>query len=199
MYINIREFTSTSTMINVDETGFNLSMRESQGRSKIGVRAQTRVPAIRSRNINVMAATHNRAMTHYQILEGNSNAESFPHFIDDLAAQRDRNHLPANSIIILDNVGFHRSPIVVEMLELRGFEYRYLPPYSPFFMGIECLFSQWKKHVKEGLHGHRALNENDLMNRINDFQLDEEKALAYFAHIRNNCMAYLAGVRVFDN
>jgi hypothetical protein len=32
------------------------------------------------------------------------------------------------------------------------------------------------------------------MNRINDFQLDEEKALAYFAHIRNNCMAYLAGV-----
>ena len=59
-----------------------------------------------------MAATHNRAMTHYQLLEGNSNAESFPHFIDDLAAQRDRNHLPANSINILDNVGFHRSPIV---------------------------------------------------------------------------------------
>jgi hypothetical protein len=57
------------TMINVDDTGFNLSMRESQGRSKIGVRAQSRVPAIRSRNINVMAATHNRAMTFYQILE----------------------------------------------------------------------------------------------------------------------------------
>jgi hypothetical protein len=69
------------------------------------------------------------------------------------------------------------------MLELREFEYKYLPPYSPFFMGIECLFSQWKKHVKEGLHGHRALNENDLMDRINDFQLDEEKALAYFALI----------------
>jgi len=178
------------TIINVDETGFNLSMRESQGRSQIGVRAQSRVPAIRSRNINVMAATHNRAMIHYQILEGNSNAESFSHFIDDLAAQRDRNHLP---------VGFHRSPIVVEMLELRGFEYKYLPPYSPFFMGIVCLFSQWKKHIKEGQHGHRALNENDLMDRINDFQLDEEKALAYFAHIRNHCMAYLAGVRVFEN
>ena len=72
----------------------------------------------------------------------------------------------------IDNVGFHRSPMVREMLELRGFEYKYLPPYSPFFMGIECLFSSWKKHVKEGLHGH---------------------------HVRNNCMAYLAGVRVFDN
>jgi hypothetical protein len=77
------------TMINDDKTGFNLSMREAQGRSKIGVRAQTRVPAIRSRNINVMAATHSRAMTYYQILEGNSNAESFSHFIDDLTAQKE--------------------------------------------------------------------------------------------------------------
>ena len=99
----------------------------------------------------------------------------------------------------IDNVGFHRSPMVREMLELRGFEYKYLPPYSPFIMGIECLFSSWKKHVKEGLHGHRALNENDLMNRINDFQLPEAQAAAYFNHVRNNCMAYLAGVRVFDN
>ena len=33
-------------------------MRLSQDRSPIGVRAQNRVPAIRTRNINVMAAIH---------------------------------------------------------------------------------------------------------------------------------------------
>ena len=38
-------------LIKVDETGFNLSMREAEGRSKIGERAQLRVPAIRSRNV----------------------------------------------------------------------------------------------------------------------------------------------------
>jgi len=141
------------TMIMVDETGFNLSMIESRGRSKKGERAQNRVPALRSRNLNVMAAMHNTGMAHYQILEGYSNAERFAHFLDDLAAQRDNLQLPADCIIILDNVGFHRSPIVVEMLQIRGFEYKYLPPYSPFFMGIESLFSEWKHHVKVGLQG----------------------------------------------
>jgi len=115
------------------------------------------------------------------------------YYLDDLAAARDRLQLPA------DNVGFHRSPIVVEMLELRGFEYKYLPPYSPFFMGIESLFSEWKQHVKVGLQNRRARNEDDLMERINDFQLAEAHAAAYFDHIEHNCMAFLQGVRVFDN
>ena len=137
------------TMIKTDETSFNVSMRLAYGRSRKNVRAQTRVPALRSKNINVMAAMHNAGMTHYEVLDGNGNAESFAHFIDDLAAARDRHQLPANSILILDNVAFHRSAIVVEILELRGFEYRYLPPYSPFFMAIECMFSEWKHYVKE--------------------------------------------------
>ena len=40
-------------------------MRLSQGRSPIGVRAQNRVPAIRTRNMNVMAAIHDAGMTHF--------------------------------------------------------------------------------------------------------------------------------------
>ena len=121
------------------------------------------------------------------------------YYIKKLADTRDRLQLPADTIIILNNVGFHRSPIVVEMLELRGFEYKYLPPYSPFFMGIESLFSEWKHHVKVGLQNRRARNEEDLVERIRDFQLAEDHAAGYFAHIEHNCMAYLQGVRVFDN
>ena len=116
-----------------------------------------------------------------------------------LLLSRDRLQLSADSIVILDNVGFHRSPIVAEMLELWGFEYKYLPPYSPFFVGIESLFSEWKHHVKVGLQNRRARNEEDLMERINDFQLDEAHAAVYFDHIEHNCTAYLQGVRVFDN
>ena len=53
------------------------------------------------------------------------------------------------------------------MLELRGFEHKFLPPYSPFFNGIECMFSEWKHYVKVGLQGHRARDEEDLQaNRM---------------------------------
>jgi len=70
-YVQIR--LSGRSMIMVDETGFNLSMRDTRGRSKIVVRAHNRVPAIRSRQLNVMVGMHSRGMTHFEILEGNSN------------------------------------------------------------------------------------------------------------------------------
>ena len=49
---------------------------------------------------------------------------------------------------LLDNVRFRHSAIVIEMLELRGFEHKFLPPYLPFFNGIECMFSSaWKQQA----------------------------------------------------
>jgi hypothetical protein len=138
-------------------------------------------------------------MTHYEVLQGNGNAVSFTHFIDDLAAARDRLELPNDAILIIDNVPFHHSLIVVEMLELRGFEYKYLPPYSPYFNGIECVFSEWKHFVKEGLHNELAPNEQALKNRMNEFNLSAEHARNYFQHVANNCIAYMGGQRVFDN
>jgi hypothetical protein len=45
-------------IIFIDEVGFQVNMRVSQGRSPVGVRAQNRVPAIRTRNMNVMSAIH---------------------------------------------------------------------------------------------------------------------------------------------
>ena len=52
--------------------------------------------------------------------------------------------------VVLDNVRFRHSAIVIEMLELRGFEHKFLPPYSSFFNGIEYMFSEWKLYVKVG-------------------------------------------------
>jgi len=121
------------------------------------------------------------------------------HFIDDLAAARDRLQIPVDAIIVLDNVRFHHSAIVIEMLELRGFEHKFLPPYSPFFNGIECMFSEWKNYVKRGLQGHRARDEADLQERIRAFELVPAHATAYCRHIGNNCLSFIEGVRIFDN
>jgi hypothetical protein len=51
--------------------------------------------------------------------------------------------------------------------------------YSPFFDGIECMFSEWKHYVKVGLQGHWARDEEDLQTRIRAFQLDPAHATAY--------------------
>jgi hypothetical protein len=57
--------------------------------------------------MNIMAAIHGTGMTHFAILEINSSAVECAHFIDDLATARDRLQIPADAIIVLDNVRFH--------------------------------------------------------------------------------------------
>ena len=52
--------------------------------------------------MNVIAAIHDTGMTHFFILERNSNAIECVHFIDRL-------QIPADAIIVLDNVRFHDS------------------------------------------------------------------------------------------
>ena len=121
------------------------------------------------------------------------------HFIDDLGAARDASGLPNDTIVILDNVSFHHSANVIEMLELRGFEYKFLPPYSPYFMAIECMFAEWKTFVKRGLANTRALTQVELEDRMNDFVLAPRHAMNYVAHVGRNILQYIRGVRVFDN
>jgi len=120
-------------------------MRTSRGRSKSGNKAVLKGPAIKSTNITVMAAVCQQKLLYYKILEGPGNTINFFHFIDDLANERDTQGLPADSIIIMDNVAFHKHTDVIEMMEIRGFTHKFLPAYSPFLNPIECLFSQWKK------------------------------------------------------
>ena len=41
----------------------------------------------------------------------------------------------------MDNVRFHRGPTVQEKMEIRGLEWKFLPPYTPYF-------NEWTHFVK---------------------------------------------------
>ncbi|KAF7697659.1 Insertion element IS630 uncharacterized 39 kDa protein [Cucumispora dikerogammari] len=67
-----------------------------------------------------------------------------------------------DSVLIMDNASIHKTNEVKSLLELSGFDFLYLPPYSPFLNPIENMFSKWKEHVKRG----NPINEVDLFNLI---------------------------------
>ena len=131
-----------------DVVGFQYSARTSRGRSKKGEKCQIVGPCLRCKNIPVMAGLTDSTILHYNVFENNGNALAYAHFSDDAAGARDDANLPENSIIVMDNLPFHRHARVIEIMQIRGWEWRFLPPYSPFLNPIECLFSQWKNHVK---------------------------------------------------
>ena len=53
------------------------------------------------------------------------------------------------SILILDNVSFHHSDIITEILRDVGILVLFLPPYSPDYNPIEEAFSYIKHYLKD--------------------------------------------------
>ncbi|KAF7685898.1 hypothetical protein CDIK_3353, partial [Cucumispora dikerogammari] len=82
-------------------------------------------------------------------------------FLDELFIVL-RNRGMEDSVLIMDNASIHKTNEVKRLLELSGFDFLYLLPYSPFLNPIENMFSKWEKHVKRG----NPINEVDLFNLI---------------------------------
>ena len=51
------------------------------------------------------------------------------------------NHKP-NSVLLLGNVGFHRGPEFLALLDAMGVKYIFLTPYDPRCQPIERAFNQ---------------------------------------------------------
>jgi transposase len=54
--------------------------------------------------------------------------------------------LEQGTVILLDNVAFHRSRPIAELAIQRGWTLLFTPPYSPWFNPIEGMFSIIKRH-----------------------------------------------------
>ena len=67
---------------------------------------------------------------------------------------------------------------------------RFLPPYSPFYNPIECVFKMWKDHVRNA----RPKDEEGLQAAINGFTLTAEQANAFVRHTNQNCRDTTKGI-----
>jgi len=176
-------------LLYIDEVGFNVSMRRIYGRNLKGDKAKKTSTALRTRNISVIAAMSRTGLLFYQVLEGTCTAVAFSHFIDELAVRRDAAQMGNNTTLIMDNLSAHKTVLVRELMELRGFQCRYLPAYSPFHNPIESMFAQWKNLIRS----LEPENEEELMHGIANFQLSQEQAYNYVSHAHNNAIRCIAG------
>ena len=123
-------------MVYVDETGFNLHIRRRFGRSERGSRANIVVANSRGRNISDCSAMNISGIVNYRSIVGYYNTLEFIEFLRQCL-----NHLSNTSkVSVMDNVRFHHSRDVCNVLESQGHEIFFLPPYSPQLNPIELLF-----------------------------------------------------------
>jgi transposase len=106
-------------------------------------------------------------------VEGATDAEVFETFVERVLAKK----LRPGDIVVLDDVGAHRTERVRELIRAAGASVLYLPPYSPDMNPIELCWSKLKGLLRE--FGRDALDV--AIRRAMDL-IDRHDAAGWFRH-----------------
>jgi transposase len=132
--------------VTVDECGTHTSMTRARARATRGRRAYGKVPRNRGKNTTLIASmTLEGAMGPAMAVEGATDRHVFEAYVERFLAPA----LAAGRIVLLDNLGAHKTERVRELIEARGCEVWFLPPYSPHLNPIEEAFSKVKALLKK--------------------------------------------------
>lgn len=129
----------------VDEMGANTSLSPVYGWAKKGERAWWLVPRNRGPNITLLSSmTRQEGMGPSLAVEGSTNTGVFEAYVEHFLAPS----LKSGQVVVMDNLAAHKSERVAELIEERGCELLYLPPYSPDLNPIEQAFSKIKSILR---------------------------------------------------
>jgi transposase len=133
------------SLVFVDEMGTNISLSPKYGWSKKGHRAPGSVPRNRGKNTTLLASMSLEGMGPSLAVEGATSAKVFETYVELVLAP----NLRRGQVVVMDNLSAHKGARVRELIEGRGCELMYLPPYSPDSNPIEEAFSKLKCLIRK--------------------------------------------------
>jgi transposase len=132
-------------LVFVDEMGTNTSLAPLYAYSPKGQRAYSKAPRNRGKNTTVLSSMTLEGMGPSLAVEGSTTGEVFEAYVEQVLAPT----LCGGQLVVMDNLTAHKGDRVRELIEERGAELVYLPPYSPDFNPIEEAFSKIKRLVRK--------------------------------------------------
>jgi transposase len=143
-------------LVFVDEMGSNTSLAPVHAWAPCGERARCSVPRNRGKNTTLLASMTAEGMGACMAVVGSTTAVVFETYVERVLAPV----LRAGQVVVLDNLGAHKGERVRELIEGRGCELLFLPPYSPDLNPIEEAFSKVKALLRRaGARTREALIE----------------------------------------
>lgn len=110
-----------------------------------GKRLQAFVPHGHWKTLTFIAALRNDAITAPCVFNGPINGESFLRYVEQFLIPT----LKPGDIVIMDNLGSHKSEAVRTTIKSAGARLLFLPPYSPDLNPIEQVFSKLKHLLRK--------------------------------------------------
>ena len=122
----------------LDETGFGRNGAPMYGYAPRGKQLRIKRRPARVTTQSALVIADDEGTLIRECRAGSFNTASFVHFLTRL-------ELPRDSVILLDNVAFHKSRDAARVAAERGWHFLFVPPYSHWFNPIEGIFSIVKR------------------------------------------------------
>jgi transposase len=151
--------TDPKRLVFVDEMGTNTSLSVLRAWSRRGQRAYCSVPRNRGPNTTLLSSMTTEGMGPSLAVEGTTTGAVFEAYVERVLCPV---LCPPGQIVVMDNLSAHKGERVRELIEARGCELLYLPPYSPDLNPIEEAFAK----IKGVLRKAEARNREALIEAI---------------------------------
>ena len=140
-------FVDPGRLVFVDEMGTHTSLAPLYAYTPRGERAFFEIPRNRGSDTTLLCSLHSEGIGPSVAVEGATTKEVFEAYAEHFLAPS----LKPGEIVVMDNLGAHRPKRIRELIESRGCELLYLPPYCPDLNPIEEAFSRRSSTFSGGL------------------------------------------------
>ena len=172
-------------LVFVDECGTNTSLSPLYAWSRRGERAYGEVPRNWGSNVTLLASMTREGMGPCIAVEGATTKAVFEAYVEEALSPS----LRPGQVVVMDNLSSHKGQRVREIVEGRGCELLYLPPYSPDLNPIERAFAKLKASLRRAqARTFEALIE--AMGRALD-EITNRDASGFFRHCGYHAPAQL--------
>src|ERR671926_274097 len=132
-------------LVFIDETWIKTNMAPLRGWGPKGQRLKAKVPHRRWKTMTFLAALRHDGVEAPWLIDGPINGERFRLYVEQVLVPT----LRPPDIVIMDNLGSHKSKAVRRAIRATGAKLFLLPKYSPDLNPIEMLFSKLKHWLRE--------------------------------------------------
>jgi transposase len=138
-----KQFTA-SRLVFIDETWVKTNMAPLRGWAKRGERLLGRAPHGHWKTMTFIAALRCDCLTAPCVFDGPINGQCFLAYVEQILVPT----LKPGDIVVMDNLGSHKSKAVREAIRKAGAKLAFLPPYSPDLNPIEQVFAKIKHYMR---------------------------------------------------
>jgi len=131
-------------LVFIDETWIKTNMAPLRGWGPKGKRLRGFAPHGHWRTLTFLGALRCDGLTAPCVFDGPINGQSFRAYVEQLLLPT----LKPGDIVIMDNLGSHKSAALRQMIRAAGARLWFLPPYSPDLNPIEQAFAKIKHWMR---------------------------------------------------